>query len=127
MAAPEEQVEAAFWADPEDCIICGGDDYGPGYGPRTLVTCDCCLAKGTHVECWHHDTGELLGEEQLASPSFQWFCSEVRPVAGGERVAGRWPCIAARCPFKRCLCRRSAATLISACPPRPARHLLLLP
>ena len=81
MAPPVPDVDEAYWDATEQCIVCGDTDFVPGYGPRTLVFCDCCLDKGVHVECWHKHQGELLSEERLASSAFQWFCSEV-----GSRV-----------------------------------------
>ena len=83
-------VDRAYWAATEDCIVCQRDDYATGdYGPRTLVTCDCCLDKGVHIECWHKHSGELLSPERLASPAFQWFCCEVRPRRAAARAAAR--------------------------------------
>ena len=80
-------ADQAYWAATEDCIVCQRDDFATGeFGPRTLVTCDCCLDKGVHVECWHQHSGELVTPERLASPAFQWFCCEVR--VGGRRRAG---------------------------------------
>ena len=81
-------ADGAYWAATEDCIVCQRDDYATGeFGPRTLVTCDCCLDKGVHVECWHKHSGELLSSESLASPAFQWFCSEVRAGRGDGGAA----------------------------------------
>lgn len=75
--APALAVDPVYWAAAEACVVCRGVDYcAGGHGPRTLVTCDCCLDNGVHVECWAGRTGEELSEERLASPAFQWFCSE---------------------------------------------------
>lgn len=72
------EPDAEFWAAIEDCIVCGSTCFEPGFGPKTLVTCDCCLDKGVHVECWQRRSGEELTEARLESPAFQWLCSEVR-------------------------------------------------
>jgi hypothetical protein len=86
---PAMAVDQAYWAATEDCIVCQRDDFATGeFGPRTLVTCDCCLDKGVHVECWHQHSGELLTPERLASPAFQWFCCEVRACGGGTGGGG---------------------------------------
>lgn len=100
-----------YWAAKEDCVVCGGTDYQPGYGPRTLVFCDCCLGgAATHIECWHAHSGELLTEDRLASPAFQWFCSE---ASAGVRRSGPQPAAA-------------AAAGSPPSPPLPVHALLLL-
>lgn len=97
MALREASAEPAadFWAAAEDCIVCGSTEFEPGFGPKTLVTCDCCLDKGVHVECWQRRCGEELTEARLESPAFQWFCSEVcrwaGAAGGGGGAAGRLP------------------------------------
>lgn len=79
MAPKEPPSDPSYWGADEDCIVCGKDDFSSGaFGTRTLVTCDCCLDKGVHIECWQQRSGEVLTQERLASPAFQWFCSEVR-------------------------------------------------
>lgn len=88
---------ASFWAASEACIVCQSNDFCPGYGPRTMVTCESCLDSGVHVECWHRHNGELLTEERLGSPAFQWFCSEVRSAAAAALERQRcWPCLLCR-------------------------------
>ncbi|KAL4458967.1 hypothetical protein ABPG75_013832 [Micractinium tetrahymenae] len=74
--AASARPAADYWAATESCIVCGSTEFERGFGPRTLVTCDCCLDKGVHVECWQRRSGEELTEERLESPAFQWFCSE---------------------------------------------------
>lgn len=83
-------LQPAFWAASETCIVCGSDAFEPGYGPQTLVTCECCLDRGVHIECWQARSGELLTEAQLEQPGFEWFCSEVRrPPPPSEAAAAR--------------------------------------
>lgn len=80
MEAGEEgqALQPEFWASREACIVCGSDAFQPGYGPQTMVTCECCLDNGVHVECWQRGSGELLTQERMEQPGFEWFCSEVR-------------------------------------------------
>ncbi|KAF8068248.1 yippee-like protein [Scenedesmus sp. PABB004] len=56
------------------CVHCGKDDFAPEYGPRNLILCSCCAAKGTHVDCFEASTGRVLTEEFINSGS-SWFCS----------------------------------------------------
>lgn len=85
--------------------MCQRGDFAAGYGPRTMVTCEACLDKGTHVECWHAHSGEMLTEERLASPSFQWFCCEASRCGGRRRRhLSAYHCFSAH--------------TCSACPPR---------
>ena len=102
MEAPQgpEDAGPAFWEAPEDCICCGGIDYSQGYGPRTLVFCQTCQARGTHVECWQARSGQLISEAQLQSPAFQWFCSEAS-----------WRAPPPPPPHRRRRCRRSSAAI----------------
>lgn len=79
---------ADFWAAAEDCIVCGSTEFEPGFGPKTLVTCDCCLDKGVHVACWQRRSAPELTKARLESPSFQWFCSEVSRRAGAAGGGG---------------------------------------
>jgi hypothetical protein len=85
MAASQPAQGADYWAAAEECVVCQRGDFAAGYGPRTMVTCEACLDKGTHVECWHAHSGEMLTEERLASPSFQWFCCEASCCGGRRR------------------------------------------
>lgn len=100
MEAGEEgrALQPEFWASREACIVCRSDAFQPGYGPQTMVTCECCLDNGVHVECWQRRSGELLTQERLEQPGFEWFCSEVRQVwrppssPPSEAAAAAAPC-----------------------------------
>lgn len=88
--AQEKALQPSYWASEERCIVCGSDAFEPGYGPQTLVTCECCLDRGVHIQCWQAHRGELLTEERLAQPGFEWFCSEAsRPAAAAAAAAVR--------------------------------------
>ncbi len=71
-------VSSDEWAVPvsEACKHCGQEDYGIGFGPRTLLQCSCCQGSFAHVECEEKAIGRSLSEESLACNN-EWFCSEV--------------------------------------------------
>jgi hypothetical protein len=66
------------WRASESCIHCGSDAFQLGWGSQTFIQCDCCADLGTHVGCHEKDRGEVLQQEEVDSPNFQWFCSKVR-------------------------------------------------
>ena len=103
----------AQWGASEDCVFCLGADYTPGYGPRTLVTCEACLDRGTHVECWQRAKGSLITQEDVASPAFQWFCSEARPRRWAEAAAAA-AAVAAFATCRRWRFERRPSRLLAA-------------
>ena len=69
-------TSSTAWAEAKDlCIYCGVNDYSPDFGPRTLLICCSCQAKGGHVECEQKARGAVLTEQDVQQEP--WFCSEV--------------------------------------------------
>ena len=79
---PERCGGAAFFAAEETCVYCCSDAFQAGFGPDTFIQCEACLNLGAHVGCLQREEGRTLTEAAVASPSFQYFCSEVRAGAG---------------------------------------------
>lgn len=89
----------AFWAANETCVHCGDGDFAPDFSSRTLLFCDCCRDRCTHVGCHQAATGRALSEDSVHAPAFEWFCSEARAAAetgrgrAGEMVQQSSKCL----------------------------------
>ncbi len=59
----------------EACVHCGGVDFQPGFGPRTLILCCACLDRGTHVECEERAKSITIDPCHMSS---EWHCCNVR-------------------------------------------------
>lgn len=71
--------------DVERCKHCGKADYQAGFGPRTLLICDCCQTVGAHLECEEKATGVTLSEG-ICNAGHKWYCEQVLPGLVTQQV-----------------------------------------
>ena len=97
--APGKFCRAAWFKgtiNTEACFYCGKDDWTPGFGPRTVLRCNCCYVRCMHVECRAKAAGEEL-TEAVMEPDAVLICDAVR-------AALALPCLVDCCGERRRLC-----------------------
>lgn len=76
-AAMPDLIAAQDFTARQLCIHCkGGECVDDIVKEDAMVICDCCLDHGAHLKCLLKN-GVGLSSEEIANPSFVWFCSEV--------------------------------------------------
>ena len=66
------------------CIHCkGGECADDTVEDDAMVLCECCMDHGAHLKCLRA-AGVNVSSEEVANPSFQWFCSEVRQCSNSN-------------------------------------------
>ena len=76
-AAMPELISMQDFTARQLCIHCtGGECADDTVEEDAMVLCDCCLDHGAHLKCLRKN-GVSFSSEEIANPSFVWFCSEV--------------------------------------------------
>ena len=74
----QDSITMASWCngDVERCKHCGEPDYQEGFGPRTLLICDCCQIVGAHLKCEERAACIKLSAD-ICNAGHKWYCEQV--------------------------------------------------